>query len=218
MNMTKNDYILIAAKRLEKEGHSPFTEVQLLLKAWGLCKEKFGLSGHEESYPDNNSTRCQIVGKIGLVALGLLDKSSPGEYRTTQLGRDWAAKAEADIHTTRISGFVKKTKITARQDALLQRLLNSTARRYYISMHRDDLTFRDACVFWEADRTDVDDIHYSIKLMGKELATIDSRIHADVILKCGRIVPLGSVKKLIECHEFMVEKFEKHIAQKPVHS
>jgi hypothetical protein len=62
MKLTKAEVIMFAAKRLTQ----PFSVEDLVVEAWKLDKEKFGLSGFEQQYPSNNKVYVVLMGKKGL--------------------------------------------------------------------------------------------------------------------------------------------------------
>jgi hypothetical protein len=82
MKLTRNDLILLAAKKLA----NPFTEEQLVVAAWQLDKEKFGLAGYHGFYPNNNLVKLQLMGKNGLVKRGEIIRLKVGLYCLKGMG------------------------------------------------------------------------------------------------------------------------------------
>jgi hypothetical protein len=78
VKLTKNDLILLAAKKLPQ----PFTTEDLVVASWQLDKTKFGLDGFTDQYPNNNKVLVCLMGAKGLVKQGRLTKVSNGRYRT----------------------------------------------------------------------------------------------------------------------------------------
>jgi hypothetical protein len=58
----------------------------LVLRAWALAPERFGLAGAER-YPDSNRVLAKLSGADGLCGLGWLRRVEPGVYRVTDAGR-----------------------------------------------------------------------------------------------------------------------------------
>lgn len=54
----------------------PFTVEDLTVAAWKLDREKLGLSGYRDLYPDHNRVASTVWGKKGLVGKGLLELSN----------------------------------------------------------------------------------------------------------------------------------------------
>ncbi len=75
--VTKKDIILLVATKLNQ----PFTEEELVVAVWEMDKEKFGLKGYKQQYPDNNTIRACLMGQDGLVDKGKIIKVGQKQYR-----------------------------------------------------------------------------------------------------------------------------------------
>lgn len=67
---TQAEWLLAAARQLGQ----PFSETALILAAWGMNQQMFGLKGCEQYHPDSHKVRVLLCGKKSLVAKGLLVK------------------------------------------------------------------------------------------------------------------------------------------------
>lgn len=76
-----NAKILRAAATLE----SPFHIADLVVAAWRLHPETFGLRGHDQ--PHSARVMAHVAGKKGLVGLGYLERLGSGMYRLTLEGK-----------------------------------------------------------------------------------------------------------------------------------
>lgn len=74
--------ILRAAESLP---HS-FTISQLVVAVWEHDKQRFGLSGYEDKYPDSCKVFPYLCGQRGLVGVGVMRRLADGRYQliTTQ--------------------------------------------------------------------------------------------------------------------------------------
>jgi hypothetical protein len=68
------DIIMFAAKKLPQ----PFSVEDLVVEAWKLDKEKIGLDGFKQFYPNNNKILSALMGKKGLYNGGKLVKLGKG--------------------------------------------------------------------------------------------------------------------------------------------
>ncbi len=59
----------------------PFLLSDLVVAAWMLHPEMFGLKGREEDYPSDKRVGCLVDGKRGLVSRGLLVRLPGGKLR-----------------------------------------------------------------------------------------------------------------------------------------
>ncbi|HLW64721.1 MAG TPA: hypothetical protein VKS79_05325 [Gemmataceae bacterium] len=91
---TAAQVILLAADDLMAQGASEFSEWELTLAAWKRDRERFGLRGYQESYPDHKRVMMEIMGKKpqNPILLGLMEKVRPNHYRLTSMGRSEAVR------------------------------------------------------------------------------------------------------------------------------
>src|SRR5687768_4031917 len=95
--VTVHEKLLLAAAGLEDEGKSTFTAEDLVVAAWKLDPETFGLSGHTDesgrpAYPNSNRVFVEIMGSKPIRKQGLLAKSGTKTFRLTETGRQRAAR------------------------------------------------------------------------------------------------------------------------------
>src|SRR5262245_17116824 len=84
--MTVIEKILLAANALEEGGISPFTAEQLIVKAWEMDKDLFGLQGYANEHPDSNRILTNIMGSKGLKGKGWIERVGEKQYRLTASG------------------------------------------------------------------------------------------------------------------------------------
>ena len=148
------DKLLIAAFGLSLDGRSPFSAEDLVVAAWKMFPNTFGLSGHHDAdgrplYPDSNRVFAEIMGSKPIRKRGFLVKVAQKMYDITQMGRDVASQLEA---SRGISGRKedRAARVRLSRDVLaeLRRLLGSRAVQKVDNAQIDALTFHDACLFW----------------------------------------------------------------------
>lgn len=85
--LTQNEIVLLASLSLSKgDVHQEFTAEKLLIKAWRIDKQTFGLRGYEQEFPDSNILYTKLMGKSGLVRMGYLKKIGEKTYTITEAG------------------------------------------------------------------------------------------------------------------------------------
>ena len=85
--MTLNDFVLLAALEIsDGDVDRQFTAEELLVEAWKLNPDAFGLRGFEDQHPDANKVYTKLDGRKGLVAEGFITKSGRRVYRLTPRG------------------------------------------------------------------------------------------------------------------------------------
>jgi hypothetical protein len=135
--LTAVEEILLAAAELAGDDNSEFSEWELTVQAWKRNRNRFGLHGFEDQYPNHKRVSKEIMnqGPYSPIRQGWMTKVRTNYYRLTPLG---LAAAE------RLKGRVGETVGTARAS---QNVFDSLAK--YIE-HR---AFRDYCRDPEEPRT-----------------------------------------------------------------
>lgn len=143
MGLTVVEKILLAAHALEESGQSPFTAEQLIVKAWEMDRELFGLQGYASRYPDSNRVLTNIMGGKGLAGRGWIERVAEKKYLLTAAGARAALKlAQSDTSGPGYAGALSRKEIS-----VVVRMMESVAfakRR----KREEDIIFRDACSFW----------------------------------------------------------------------
>lgn len=148
--LTVPQKLLLAA--LEARKKSPtFSAEDLVVAAWKLFPDTFGLSGYANQYPDSNRVLTNIMGTKGMRGKGWLRKVGEKQYRLSSAG---LADGEALLARGGIgAGTGRSDYLRAELDrsvlTALDRLVSTNAARKIISESDDQLTFHDACGFWD---------------------------------------------------------------------
>jgi hypothetical protein len=145
------DCILLAADDLSRE-MSTFSAEDLVVKAWRLYPDRFGLQGYASMYPDSNRVLTKIMGASGRLRKdGLIERTGEKRYRLTEAGRREAARLSA-LHPNagaaehlesaapkRLAGIDRSLLV------VLHRLRNSKAFRKFQRV--EPLSFSDVAAF-----------------------------------------------------------------------
>jgi hypothetical protein len=139
------DRILLAAADLARKAET-FTAEDLVVRAWEMYPEHFGLQKYADKHPDSNRILTKIMGSGGLRGKGWLTKVGAKRYRVTDVGL-LAADRLREV-TAPLEGTEKGrlAQIERQFVFVLQRMLRSVAFEKYRA--GQVLTFSDVCAFW----------------------------------------------------------------------
>lgn len=212
MNLTVADKLLLAGFKLEEGDRRPFSAEDLVVSAWRMFPDVFGLSGYEGengllSYPDSNRVFAEIMGSKPIRKRGLLTKVGSKMYQLTPTGRDHART----LSESKVShNGEKKISLSREIKEELKRLLGSKAAEKVRNNRLADLNFFDACTFWGiSSRSSAIELHG--KLASFE-GIVDSARRAitdkDTTFEHGRL-PFGSedLDVLLKVHTILLEEF-----------
>ena len=148
--LTVPEKLLLAALEARKAS-ATFTAEDLVVAAWRLYPDTFGLSGYAEQYPDSNRVLTNIMGTKGMRGKGWLRKVGEKQYRLTSAG---LSKGEVLLVRGRKAGErtlsdYLRAELDRNTVAALDRLVSTPAALKVIRGVQEELTFRDACGFWD---------------------------------------------------------------------
>src|SRR5947209_3077262 len=87
LELSQPEAVIMAAADLELKWRSAFPFEALVMHAWQMFPDLFGLQGFIDKAPDSNKVMVVLVGYRGLVARGWLVKTGQKMYRITFDGR-----------------------------------------------------------------------------------------------------------------------------------
>src|SRR5688572_269261 len=93
-DLSAEQKLLLAAAALQAE-KATFTAEELVVSAWTMYPDTFGLQGFESKHPDSNRILWRIMGKKGLRTSGWLQKVREKTYRLTEAGKIAAGELKA---------------------------------------------------------------------------------------------------------------------------
>jgi len=208
-----SDKLLLAAWSLERDANkSPFSAEDLVVRAWELFPETFGLAGYlDESgkpvYPDSNRVFAEIMGSKPLRRMGLLQKAGQKLYVLTQSGREHARILEEYSPSHRYSG---RAILSRQAKSEINRLLTSNAFLKFRFGHQDEVTFHDACTFWAASpRSKAVTFGGRLTNVARVLTQArDAMKDGAVVLEHGRKhITEGDLEQLEMLHQHLTERF-----------
>ena len=148
--LTVPEKLLLAALEARKKS-ATFTAEDLVVHAWRLYPDTFGLSGYSELYPDSNRVLTNIMGTKGMRGKGWLRKVGEKLYRLTSAalkdGEELLSQ-DADAVDQQQAQYLR-AELDRGSLAALDRLVSTGASRKIISQTAEKITFHDACGFWD---------------------------------------------------------------------
>ena len=213
--LTVSDKLLIAAFRLDDGRNRRFSAEDLVVAAWRMFPDTFGLSGYRDStgrmsYPDSNRVFAEIMGSKPIRKRGLLVKVGNKVYQLTEAGRDAAlrlANRPADAR-------VRKASLGREIEEHLKRLLSCRAIEKIRNNRAEDLTFYDACAFWG-----INPMSSAIQLEG-QIANLEAIVQSARAATGNSVASFGhggqafgasDLDSLIDAHKVMLEKFRPEL-------
>lgn len=85
--------VLRAALRLAGPDNNEFALPALVVAAWGLDRERFGLKGYALLHPDSN----RVVVEVVKACRPFLERTRPGHYRVSAAGLAEAARGAGRV-------------------------------------------------------------------------------------------------------------------------
>lgn len=148
--LTVPEKLLLAALEARRKS-TTFSAEDLVVQAWTFYPDTFGLSGYANLYPDSNRVLTNIMGTKGMRGKGWLRKVGEKQYRLTPTG---LSDGEALLgQSGEPKGAERKDYLRAELDrgaqSALDRLVTTSAARKILSGGGEQVTFHDACGFWD---------------------------------------------------------------------
>src|SRR4051812_28453618 len=147
---TVTEKILLASFQLEQEGQSPFSAEALIVSCWQKFPRTFGLKGYAELYPDSNKVLSSIMGQRGLTTKGWLQKMGQKLYTLSREGRSVAQRL---LQGGEPVSTPAPARMSRDQEKFLLGLFGANAVEKFDEGRKQDLTFSDACRFWNINET-----------------------------------------------------------------
>jgi hypothetical protein len=208
---TVPEKILLAADQLEKLGQSPFSAEALIVAAWQQFPKTFGLKGYADQYPDSNKVLSSIMGVKGLARRGWLIKMGQKLYALTRDGRAIVRKVlQQDDEPAPGAGSVRLGKD---QEKFLLSLFETSAVQKFEENRKSELTFADACRFWNITENMKGEIlDAKLTQFEQTLAELDRALAGgDAEVTGGRVMSAGDLRVLNNIHRYMEDRFGRHL-------
>jgi len=141
--------LLIAALKLEEKWKSSFSAEDLVVSAWENFPDTFGIRGFYDEegrlrFPDSNRVFAEIMGSKPIRRRGLLSKIGTKRYQLTESGRELAKLLINRSDKTEI----EKAGLPREIEIQLKALLDSRAVKKAKENREEEISFFDACNFW----------------------------------------------------------------------
>lgn len=210
---TVPEKILLAAFQLEEQGQSPFSAEALIVAAWQKYPRTFGLKGYDEQYPDSNKVLASIMGEKGLARRGWLVKMGQKLYSLSNEGRRSVRRLlQGDDQPETIKSD-RPVKLAKDHDKLLQGLFVSTAYEKVREGRQQELTFADACRFWNiTDNLASEVLDARLDHLRAALAEMERQVGlGSANLSDGHSISLDDIAQLCDIHSNLLQRFGRHL-------
>jgi hypothetical protein len=210
------DKLAVAAYSIDKDRTGPFTAEDLVVMAWRLYPDTFGLPGYVDNtgvalYPDSNRVFAEVMGSKPLRKRGIIGKVGSKQYQLTISGRDYAQKLLEENDSSR--GHKSSFSRLVKQD--IDKLLNSKAYVKFSNNMGSEITFFDACSFWGiSPRSSAIEFEGRVANLVSLIKALQKEIGGgSVSLKHGgHLLGEREARALSDLHSMLMEKFKEEVA------
>ncbi len=209
--LTIAEKILQAAMAISGESQT-FTAEDLIVSAWRLYPDVFGLQGYADKHPDSNKVLTNIMGTKGLREKKWIRKVGEKKYRITEAGKEaYRAMSNSDLQPSHSAGLSREIKV------LIKKLLETRALEKVRSGELDKLNFSDACAFWNISvrsnaallESRLNDLQ--IALSSAENLMIANNIDTLSLTHGESSLSMADIKELRRVHDLMLDKFHEQL-------
>jgi hypothetical protein len=208
---TVTEKILLASFQLEQEGQSPFSAEALIVTCWQKFPRTFGLKGYADLYPDSNKVLSSIMGERGLTKRGWLAKMGQKLYSLSKEGK---AAAQRLLQGGEPISASSPAKMPRELEKFLLGLFGSVAVEKFDEGRKHEITFSDASRFWNiSDQLHGEALDSRIDRFRAQLADVTRFLSSgETDLSNGRAVSSDDVSHLTTIHEYLEDKFGRHLS------
>lgn len=207
LDLTAAEEVLLAAIKLTKEGKKEFTEWDLTIETWSLNKNRWGLRGHEDSYPDHKRVMNEVMagGTQKVIGKGWLERIRPNYYKITSVG---LAKAES----LSMKGVKSNARSLYEYDAI-NPYVNNKIFEKYCKDPSEPKTWLGAAAFLGLKKYDPDSLDRKLKNIKDSIKTALNWLEENnqrVLSRSDSAKPITKekLKKLGEFLEVLEERFK----------
>jgi len=210
--MTIAEKLLLAGLSL-REKRKTFSAEDLVVRAWEMYPDTFGLAGYD--YPDSNRVLTNIMGTKGLRGKGWVQKVGTKQYRITSKGRSDAA-ALMETSGKKSEQRVLRSELRREAGKWLDELVSTTAAQKVLNDKTGPLTFYDACGFWGITaRSNANTLNERLKrfdtMMTEAEGALEKNNEAEGLKLSSRVVTKSEMQTLQEAHEEMQKQFSTEL-------
>ena len=213
--LTVPEKLLLSALAARKKAPT-FSAEDLVVQAWRLYPDTFGLSGYANLYPDSNRVFTNIMGTKGMRGKGWLRKVGEKQYRLTPAGLSEGEALlgqPADATGVRQQEYLRAELDRGAQSAL-DRLMATSAARKALGRAGEAVSFHDACGFW--DITARSNANTLTAKLASTKAVLERALVAAKESSAGLKIAAGNLKRadielLLNMHEEMQVTFKAEL-------
>ena len=214
--LTVPEKLLISA--LEARKHSAtFTAEDLIVQAWRLYPDTFGLSGYSDKYPDSNRVLTNIMGTKGMRGKGWLRKVGEKQYRLTSAGlSDGEALLRGNPDTAGQPSNYLRAELDRQTAAAFNRLLTTGAAKKALENRPDTVSFHDACGFWDiTTRSNANTLNTRLAdatvLLDRATEVLVGKSDSEGLKLPSGLITKGQIKILRDLHVEMQQRFKTEL-------
>jgi len=211
---TVAEKLLVAAAQISGSGRDAFTAEDLVVAAWQLFPDTFGLQGYAHQYPDSNRVLTYIMGSTkGLAGSGLTERVGEKTYRLTSAGLAAASALAGGADDE------QRAALDRRLMSEVARLAETKALQKFQEGRRETITERDALKFLAVSaRSEGNKVRARLSDVEQAIAAGTSAVAAaqgnPIALDRGRrILAATDMADLRACYEYVREVFADELAQ-----
>lgn len=213
--MTISEKLLLAAVEVQPPGET-FSAEDLVVKAWELFPDEFGLVGYADRFPDSNRVLSNIMGNKGMRGKGWLRKVGKKRYRLTPQGMSDAAALLATQDTRSAKQIGLRAELGRQQAAALHRIASTKAASKVLAGASSSITFYEACGFWDITaRSNANTL--KVQLANTEthlrdaMEALRNAGHSDLRLSKQTTLHRSDIKSLLDAHYNMQNEFSTEL-------
>lgn len=216
--LTVPDKLLVAALKLREQAKT-FSAEDLVVKAWELFPDTFGLAGYGDRFPDSNRVLTKIMGTQGMRGKGWLRKIGEKQYRlTTKALNDGEQILELSGRQTEQAQPYLRAQIERATTMALDRLVSTRAVQKAFGEVEGEVSFTDACGFWDISaRSNANTVQTRLKeiddVLSRAASTMADSSHTSLGLKLtNRELSRQQIAALDTLHKSLQERFSSEIS------
>lgn len=212
-HLTVAEKLLLATLELRKRNPT-FTAEDLVVEAWKLYPDAFGLSGYAERFPDSNRVLTNIMGTKGMRGKGWLRKVGEKRYQLSSTGL-----RDGESLSSRVWGEGKgesadylRAELDRQVAASLDRMFGTGAALKALGNTLDSISFLDACGFWDITvRSNANTLNLRLRdagaIIDQALGALGGKSESERLKLPSGVVTKDDIRVLAELHAEMQERF-----------
>jgi len=213
--ITVPEKLLLAALEARKKGRT-FSAEDLVVKAWEMYPDTFGLSGYSDKYPDSNRVFTKIMGTKGMRGKGWLRKVGEKQYQVTfKALSDGEIILNAGLDDKKPESGFLRAELNRVMATAIDRLVSSSASQKWL-VGEEEFTFHDACSFWDiSSRSNANTLNVRLEevtvLLGWAVKMVDRLSDLEGLKLPRRNVAKKEVLGIVQLHGAMQKQFKEEL-------